>query len=156
MIPALILTLDNTLIKTRSKQQYALHSEDWLFNNQAVAAIKEYSAKQYKILIISNQLAIYNNITPEKSFLRKMELIVSTLERDLKLKPASICYSYCIDVDSYNFLPNPGMLYDFALDFDISLYNSILIGSSIYDKTIATYSGISTYLDISLLTYKEE
>jgi HAD superfamily hydrolase (TIGR01662 family) len=150
----LILTLDGTLITTLSGRKYSVHSEDWKFIIQAVEAIKDYHKRGYKIFIMSNQLAIYNNIISDKSFLRKMNLIVNTLERDLPIKVNSICYDYCIDEESYRFLPKPGMLYEFAVDHEIDLINSVFIGSSLLDKNSALSVGIKNYIDVTNLTYE--
>lgn len=150
---ALILTLDNTLITTLSKQKYALHAEDWKFILQTVEAIRDYSSRGYRICIISNQPSITNNIISEKVFLRKMELVVSTLEKDLKLKPRTISFSYCIDDESYYKLPNPGLLYNLAIDFELDLYRSIFIGNSLEDESTAILAGIKTFITVTNLNY---
>lgn len=153
MKKALFLTLDNTLITTLSGRAYSLHSEDWKFIIQTVEAIKDYYSKGYVICIITNQPQIANNIVSEKTFIRKMNLILKTLEKDLKIKSNEISYGYCIEEGTYHYLPNPGLIYDFALEFEIDVLNSILIGNSNKDKLIATYSGITTYIDKTNLTY---
>jgi len=154
MTKSLILTLDNTLVVPLSKGKYSLHAEDWKFINQTVEAIADYARKGYKILIISNQPYVASNITPESAFIRKMNLIVTTIERLKNIEPNSICYDYCIDEDSYSYLPKPGMLYEFAMDHEIDLINSVFIGSSMFDKDKATKAGIKTYIDISELDYE--
>jgi histidinol phosphatase-like enzyme len=153
MKPALFILLDDTLITTLSGKKYSLHREDWKFINNAVEFIKEYYNKDYFIFIITNQLAIYNNITPEKAFHAKMELILSTLEKDLKIKKNFIQYRYCIDEDSYSFLPKPGLILDLALEYEVDLSKSILLGNSLYDKAILIYSGIKIYKDVTDLIY---
>ena len=153
MNPAIFLTLDDTLITTLSKQKYALHREDWKFINNSVEFIREYYSKDYLIFIITNQSAIANNITPEKVFHAKMELILTTLEKDLKIKPNYIQYRYCIDEESYSYLPQPGLILDLALEYEVDLSKSILLGNSLYDKAILLYSGIRFYQDITDLIY---
>lgn len=153
MQKALILTLDNTLITTLSGRKYSLHSEDWKFILQTVEAIKDYYSKGYRICIISNQSSITNGITTEKSFIYKMNLIVTTLEKDLKLKINTISYSYCIDEDSYYKLPYPGLLYSLALDFELDLYKSVFIGNSLEDESTSIRCGIRKYIDVTDLNY---
>lgn len=148
---ALFLTLDDTLVSTRSGHKYSLHREDWKFIDTTVSAIKSYYDKGYLICILINQAQIADNITTDKTFHAKLALILQSLEIKLKLKPNSIIYEYCIDTESYNYLPRPGMVYNLALEYDLDIVNSILIGNSIYDKTISIYSGIKTYFDITEL-----
>lgn len=153
MKKALFVILDDTLITTKSGRPYSLHSEDWKFKLQAVEAIKDFSSKGYHICIIANQIQIANNLTTAKLFDRKLALILGTLERDLRLPNESIAYSYCIEEDSYRYLPNPGLIYELACDFELNITKSVLLGNSIYDKSICKYSGIETYLSLSDLAY---
>ena len=152
MNKALFLTLDNTLITTRSGSKYSLHREDWQFIDATVSTIKSYYDKGYLICLIINQSQIADNITTDKVFHAKLTLILQSLEKTLKLKTNSIIYEYCIDIDSYNYLPRPGMIYNLALEYDLDIVNSLLIGNSLYDKTIAIYSGIKNYIGVTDLT----
>jgi D-glycero-D-manno-heptose 1,7-bisphosphate phosphatase len=150
---ALFITLDNTLISTRSGQKYALHSEDWKLNLQVVEAIREFTDKSYLIFIITNQVQIEQGLVNEKTFNRKLDLITSTLEKDLKLKKGSITCEYCTNSSEFKYLPNPGMIYQLALEFELSVKESYFIGNSEFDKTLMRYSGIGTYINASELTY---
>ncbi len=151
MKKALFLTLDNTLICTRSGHKNSLHREDWQFIKEVVANIKGYYNKGYLICLVINQSQIADNITTDKLFHAKLALILQSLEKYLKLPTNTIIYEYCIDKESYNYLPRPGMIYNLALEYDLDIVNSVLIGNSIYDKTIAIYSGIKTYIDVTEL-----
>ena len=153
MKKALFITLDNTLITTKSKQKYALHSEDWKFNNQAIACIKDFISKGFVLLIITNQQRIAQGLLSDKTFMRKMNLIITTLEKDLGLKSDSINFEYCTDVEDFNFLPSPGMIYQLALEFQLDIKGSYLLGSSVFDKAIINYCGIPAYIDITDLNY---
>lgn len=153
MNKALFLTLDETLITTLSGRKFALHGEDWKFILQTVEAIKDFYSKGYYICIITNQTNVLNNPLAEKAFLRKMKLVLDTLEKDIKIKHNKISYFYCIDEASYNYLPRPGMIYEYAVDHEIDIVNSTLLGGSIYDRAIAVYAGISNYIDKTNLNY---
>ena len=83
-------------------------------------------------------------------FLQKINLIVNKIEHELKLTANTICYDYEVDINSYRFLPKPGMLYEFALDHEIDLHDSIVVGSGMYDISIATYIG-AEFKDINLI-----
>lgn len=153
MTPALFLTLDNTLVNTLSGRKYSLHREDWKFNVQAVAAIRDFIDRGYRVCLLINQVGISQGFIQEKTFKAKLELILSTLERDLKLYKNQIKYAYCTDEESYDCLPKPGLIYALARKYTIDVPTSILIGNSIYDKDICRYSGIGTFIDVYSLTY---
>jgi len=153
MKKAVFIILDDTLITTLSGKKYALHGEDWKFYNQTVEAIRYYFARGYRICIISNQLQLMNNTLGQKTYDRKMELVLATLERDLRIPKNYINHYFSKDRDdAYSVLPNPGLIYDYALDFEIDVVNSIVIGSSVYDKEVQVNAGIKTYIDKSDLT----
>lgn len=155
MNKALFLTFDDTLVTTLSGRKYSLHGEDWKFINQAVYAIRDGIKQGYIVCLLINQSAITTNLISERTFLRKLELVIKTLEKDLKLKENTIKYSYCVDVDSYNYLPNPGMIYELALEYELDIVNSLLIGNSNFEKRIIDKSGIGTYADISELILRD-
>ena len=150
MKPALILILENTVVFPNSRGKESLHPLDWKFHPNILRVIKEYTDKYYKVIIISNQLSIYNELITEKMFLKKMNLIVNRIEQELRLASNSIGYDYEVDINSYRFLPKPGMLYEFALDHEIDLHDSIVIGSSMYDIPVAKYIG-ADFKDINLI-----
>lgn len=153
MKKALFVILDTALIKTLSGKDYSIHRNDWKFINQTVLCIKDYTLKDYKICIIANQPQITQGLVSEKVFNYKLETILGTLERDLKLPNNSIASSYCKDKYNYRYLPNPGMIYELALEFDLDVVNSTLLGNSIYDKEIIQYTGIKNYLSVLDLIY---
>jgi DNA 3'-phosphatase len=148
MKPCAIFTLNNTLIKTRSKRTYPLHSEDWVLIDKAIFILKELYFRDYKIIILSNQFNIEDGITKEKDFIRQINSICSKIEKELKLTKNSISYFYCTKRNTYNTLPKPGLLYEISLDFELDLANSYLIGSNLDDKELAFNSGIRKYIDV--------
>lgn len=155
MNKALFLTFDDTLVTTLSGRKYSLHGEDWKFINQAVYAIRDGIKEGYIVCLIINQSAITNNFISERTFNRKLELVLSTLEKDLKLKQNTIKYSYCVDENSYNYLPKPGMIYELALEYEINVPASILIGNSDLDLAITKLSGIGQFINVSELTLSD-
>ena len=150
MKPALILTLENTVVSPNSRSKESIHPLDWKFHPNILRVIKEYTDKHYKVFIISNQLSIYNELITEGNFLKKMNLIVNRIEHELNLQINTIGYDYEIDINSYRFLPKPGMLYEFALDHEIDLHDSLVVGSGMYDIPIAKYIG-AEFKDINLI-----
>lgn len=146
---ALFITLDNTLITTISKRPYAIHSEDWKFTDNILDIIKSYYDKGYKICIVCNQLQVLQGLTTSKAFLKKIEDITNTLEKHLKIKKNSICFNYCFESNTYRSLPNPGLVYELACEYDLDIINSTFIGSSYDDRQIINTTGIKTYFDIT-------
>lgn len=136
-----------------------MHTEDWKFVNQTVEAIRDYEKQGYIVCIICNQIEINQGIVSEVNFLHKMRNVLEVLEKELKYRKNVpyvknfINFSYCFDEESYNYLPKPGMIYDFAVDYEFDIPNSILIGSTLKDKDIALNSGIRTYIDVTDLNY---
>lgn len=150
---ALFVALDNTLITTNSGNKYPIHSEDWKFMPNILDAIKSYSNHGYRIIIISNQKEITQGIINEKVFIKKIEKICSKLEKNLKLEKNSVIYTYCKDIDSFNTMPNPGMAYELAVEYEISLLNSVMIAEEIDDLLFRVSSGIGALHETSDIQY---
>lgn len=145
---AIFIDLDDTLIETNTGRQFPIHTKDWKFIVPTANAIKYYSKQGYKIIIVTNQECIEQGYLSETAFIGKIEAICNVLEKRYNIKPASICYTYCKEVDSYNRIPNPGMVFEMAIEYDIDMINSILIGNSNDTTQLQLGSGIGTYLSL--------
>lgn len=148
---ALFLDLDQTLITTRSGRMFPLHSEDWKFIPETLKTIKHYYLEGFKIILVSNQGGIEEGYLTEKVFIHKIESICKALEKNIKLKKNSTSYFYCTTMVGYNRKPNPGMAFEAALEYEIDMTNSIMIGDMDSDMKFATQSGIGTYYHVSHL-----
>lgn len=148
---ALFLDLDHTLITTKSGRTFPLHSEDWKFIPDTLQTLKYHYLEGFKIIIVTNQGGIEEGFLTEKSFILKIESICKSLERIMKLKKNSTSYYYCKKMVSYERKPNPGMAFEAALEYELDMVNSIMIGDMDSDKTFATNSGIGTYYDVNEL-----
>ena len=149
MKKAIFIILDNTLITTLSGKSYSLHSEDWKFKDNILDAIKVHYDNNYKVCIICNQFQVSSGLTPAKAFLKKLEDVIITLEKALKLPKNSVSYSYCFEPDSYRAIPNPGQVYELACDYEIDVQNSVFIGNTYDDRCIAKNIGLINYFDIT-------
>ena len=145
MKKALFVTFDETLVTTLSGKKYSIHGEDWKFILNTVEIIKKAIKDGYVICFIINQIGIELGYISEKTFLRKVELIIKTLEKDLKLKTNTINYMYCSDSESYLCLPNPGMIYELAVEHEIDVVNSCVVSHTNTDKVICTNSGVINF-----------
>ena len=154
MNKAVFIIIDETLITTKSGKSFPINSEDWKFKTNFYDLFKNAIEKQYKIVLIDNQLGIGQGFITEKTFLHKIETICKVIEEDLKLKNNSIIYTYCIDTeDLFRLKPNPGMLYEIALDNEIILKDSVLIGNSEEDKLFSFIGGINSYYSLCQLPF---
>lgn len=145
---ALFLDLDGTIINTRSGRQFPLHSADWVLIPETLEAIKHYYRMDYRIIIVTNQGGIEQGYIAEKVFVAKIEEICKVIEKHCGLRKNSIIYSYCPKMENYYRKPNPGMAYELAIEYELNLRESVMIGDMITDNEFAIMSGIGTYIDI--------
>ena len=155
MNKAIILILDNVLITTISGKPFPLYSEDWKFTNEWYTVLSKSIEEGYKLCIVDNQFdAGSTGYVPDNIFNKKIEKICTILEKDLSLPINSIATNFALDeVNTFRCIPNPGLLYELASDYDILLYDSILIGNKEEHSELAKYSGIGTYLDITDINF---
>lgn len=153
---ALFCDLDGTIITTRSGKKFPLHSEDWKFIDEMLSCIKHYQSKGFKICIVTNQGGIELGYVSERDFIRKISDICINIERRLSLEPNSISYYYCKEIDEncYHRKPNPGMAYELAVDYELDLKESIMIGDMESDRLFALNAGIGKYLNINEIEFK--
>ena len=149
MEKALFITLDDTLIFTKSGQKYPVHSKDWIINIDLFDTVKKYYREEYKIIIVDNQDSVAHGYVDMKVFDEKVLEILEILERACTIKKNAICYMFWLgDRDEYYRLPNPGLIYECAIEYELDIPNSTLIGSSNEDFKLHQNSGIKNYIDI--------
>ena len=154
MNKALFIILNGTLITTKSGKSFPINSQDWKFKSDFYQLFKNAVEQNYLIIIIDNQLSIGQGFMSETIFLNKIEKICSIIEKDLGLKRNSILYTYCANTeDEFRVKPNPGMLYEIALDNNIILKDSVLIGNQKEDETFSFIGGIGTYYSMLQLPF---
>lgn len=146
---AVFTDLDGTLIETLSGRKFPLHSEDWKFIDNTLAALKHYVNKGYKICIVTNQGSIEQGYLTEKVFLRKINTVCAGIEKLLSLPANTVTYAYCTEMESYHRKPNPGMAYDMALELELDLKDCIMFGDTDSDKEFAVNSGMSRFMHIT-------
>lgn len=151
MNKAVFIILDNVLITTRSGRDFPLHSEDWKFTNEWYSKLLPIVMDGFKVVLIDNQFtAGKSGYTSDTLFNNKIENICTIIEKELALPTNSIITNFAFDEDDkYRVIPNPGLLYEIAVDYDILLYNSILIGNTEEHCELAKFSGIITYYDLT-------
>lgn len=152
MDKALILNLDGTLIKTKSGREVPLHSEDWIVEDRMIKLIEYYSKEKYTIVVVSNQPQIKQGLYSKQRFLEKIGKILRLVERTAKLK-CLIPYQFCSSDTSYDFMPKPGMIYELAIDGELDLSKSIMIGCLPIHELAAKNAGVGLYYDVLDFNY---
>lgn len=145
MNKAVIINLDNTLVKTKSGKDYFERPSDWEFITGIVTKLRTFSDKGYIICIVSNQGGISTGRVIEQDVLNRIKEIKQELEQAIGREVHSI---YCAELESYHRKPNPGMAYTLALALELNLRNSYMIGSSKSDMEFAKNAYIGTYYDL--------
>lgn len=142
---ALFLDMDGTLITTQSGQTYPQGVDDWqLAYENVVGRIHQYKARGYKIVIVTNQGGIECNFVTEEEIKTKLANVISFLQRPGTETDYIFPY-YCPHMASFYRKPNPGMAYQAALDHNIALNESVMVGDRASDEQFAKRAGIGTF-----------
>jgi len=133
----LFVSLDGTLISTKTGNKYPLHSKDWKINTQVVNIIKKHKDKGYRIVIVSNQFGVRKGFFSERMVIEKLEAICAVIEKTLEITFNKLIYSYCIKEDNYYSLPNLGQIYELAIEHELNLKDSVVLGNTDLDKELS-------------------
>lgn len=149
--PALFLDRDGVInIDTR----YPSKPEDITFVDGASEAIRLAQSLGYKIVVVSNQSGIARGYASEAQILSLHQWMAARL-RDQGAhvdawyhcpfhdEAKSVSYRY---KDHFDRKPNPGMILRAALDLNIDLGRSLLIGDNESDVLAASNAGVRGYL----------
>jgi len=150
MIKALFITLDDTLIFTKSGRKYPVHSKDWRINMDILAIVKKYVKAGYKIIILDNQESVAEGYVDITVFDEKISDIVDIIENRCGVENYGISYMFWTGKrDEYYKLPSPGLSFECALEYELDLPNSVLIGNCAADRQFGINSGIVGYMDVN-------
>ena len=141
MHSAIFLDIPN-LIKTKSKQTFPIHREDWILQPEVIPSIRKFIDLNYKVFLIGNYPDIPVRKRDPNPIERLLSNIAEVLEGELKLPSNSINYDYATDVDSFDYLPLPGLLYDLATELEILLGYSFIVTTEVLGKYIQQYSSV--------------
>lgn len=154
MNKALFIILDGTLITTKSGKSFPLHYDDWKFTNNFYELFSSAVLKGYTIVIIAEELGIEEGFIKENLFTKKLDNICRTIEKELGIRKKKVLYNYCGGTsDEFRTLRYPGMLYEIALDNNVILNQSILIGNRLEDEVFSSIGGIGQYYNLRDLNY---
>lgn len=143
MNKCIFIDIFNVLINTKSNKNYPIVIADWEFNDKILKYIK--SKKDYEICVVNN---FDNNFIFNKSFHDKLiNFITDKLEKILKKPVISIYYK---SSDSFFNYPNPGGIYNVAIEYDLFLNNCEYISKN--DKA-SSFSSIGLIINPLKFTY---
>ena len=141
MQSAIFIDIPNVL-KTKSKQAFPIHREDWILTNDVKDILTKHINLNFKVFLVGN----YPNIPVRKRESNPIENlflnVAEALEKEFKLEPNSINFDYATDVNSFDYLPLPGMFYNLATEHEILLGYSFIITTSVLSRYIQLYSSI--------------
>lgn len=145
MTSALFLDIPN-LIKTKSKNIFPIHREDWILPASVHTIIKQHTDLGCKVFLIGN----YPDVAVRKREANPIENLFNNISNNLEntygLEANSINFDYCTDTSSFDYLPLPGMLYSLASEYDILLGYSFIATTPILGKFIKQYSSVNPVL----------
>lgn len=148
MNKAVLIDLDGTIIETKTGSKFPIDKNDWMFTTNILTSLENVFRNHYKICIITNQGGISEGYVDEADFIEKIETIIEKIESSTVIPKGYIKYFYCKEFDATNFhrKPNPGMAYECALEFEINLSESVMVGDMASDKEFAINSGIGVFV----------
>lgn len=140
---ALFLDLDGTIIRTKSGSEFPKNEDDWKFLPGILNKIKKYSEDGYVICIVSNQGGIEMGHVTHEFVNNRLLKISNEIEDYIRIGINTI---YCPSIDmTYDRKPNPGMAYTLALQLNLNLRESIMVGDAESDKLFAYNAGIGEF-----------
>tara|TARA_B100000575_G_C22838935_1_gene491882 strand:- start:29 stop:571 length:543 start_codon:yes stop_codon:yes gene_type:complete len=133
---------------------YVYRKEDFKFRPEIFNICKSALKKNFKIIIITNQSGIGQNLFSERDFKLLNEYMLSKF-RDNEIEVTHIYFcpyhptkgkgKYL--ANSYLRKPNPGMFFEAAKDYSINLSKSIMIGDNRIDYEAAINANIKYFID---------
>lgn len=145
MNKALIMTLENCIIGTKSGDIAPVDNDDWKFNLDIVPRIKQFANEGYIVCIAVNMAAIERGMISSDEFEAKMDLIKEELGNMID---DNVNYIFCPFLNHYYRKPNPGMAYALAIKLELDLPASIMVGNTKKDQEFAYNSGIGEYITV--------
>lgn len=155
MNKALFLDLDHTIVKPRSGERFPRDKDDWEFLPKILHKINHYYNKDHIPIVVTNQGGIEAGYVDFNDFIDKADTVTRKIASYLDYHDGRIPYYFCQYVDDSNYYrkPNPGMAIKAALDFELNLYASLMVGDMDSDKKFAKSAGIGTFYYISNFLY---
>jgi D-glycero-D-manno-heptose 1,7-bisphosphate phosphatase len=144
--PAAFLDRDGTLNVRPAEHEYVANPSDFVWLPGAREAMARLHGAGYVLAVVSNQRGVARGLVP-MSALRDIE---RRIQRDLAGFGCRVeAFRYCVhdlDDECECRKPRPGMLRELALDLDLALADSWMIGDTESDVAAGRAAGCRTVL----------
>lgn len=111
--------------------------QDFEILPQVPDAIKLLKEAGFKVFVVTNQGGIEKGYMTEED----LQLIHYGMKQAI---PEIDDIRYCPTYDSFNRKPNPGMIYDLALEYEVFLNESYMVGDMLTDAIAGRRAGCKT------------
>jgi D-glycero-D-manno-heptose 1,7-bisphosphate phosphatase len=122
---AIFFDLDGTIINTKSGEIFSKDKDDWKLIPGVRNIMHQAQLQETEIVIVSNQGGIESKYISKAHFEEKIHKIVKTLDLD---KPVHAYYCPTNDPNDVYRKPDAGMFYQAALDHNLYLLRSVMVG----------------------------
>lgn len=123
---------------------YVWKVEDFNFVDDIFRLCKKFQTEGYKIFIITNQSGISRGYYSENDFLNLTDwMLTQFLENGITISRVYYCPHHPDITGPCNCRkPNPGLIKQAEMEFDLDLLNSILVGDNIIDISAGKNAGV--------------
>ena len=142
---------------------YVYKKENFHFRPEIFNICRESLLSKYKIIVITNQSGIGQNLFTKKEFILLNKFMISKfLEKKIIITDVYFCPYHPTKgkgkylKDSYNRKPNPGMLLKAAEDHHINLKESIMIGDKKTDFEASVNAKVKYYVDANMKNWDKK
>ncbi len=117
------IDLEKALVNTKSNKRYPIDYKDWIFNDDVLNYIQEFKPDFVNIIV---------NRKPNDIFIRsEFDRYINTVQNQLlEIIKTPVYLSFYDNGDVYFKYPNPGAIYNFAIENDLDLNKCSYIGSN--------------------------
>ena len=128
---------------------YVSHSDDFIFIDGVIDAMKQLKQKGYQLVVVTNQSGIARGLFSEKDFIRLTEWMDWSLaDRGVDLDGIYFCPHHPTEGSGSETRvcdcrkPAPGMFLEAAAELNINLAASYMVGDKVSDMKAAEAAGV--------------
>lgn len=143
MNKAIFFDLDHTLIRPRSGDTFPRDISDWEWIPGVLNRLYHLLAKEPQpVIIVTNQGGVVAGFQTKEDIEKKLRNIRFAFQELVKHPHVHTYVAYTYD---YHRKPSPGMAYQAALEHELDLAGSVMVGDMESDKEFAKNAGIGAF-----------